>query len=165
MIYPNGRVGPCCVLGDERDDFGTLDPNERFDSLWNNQTYQAARSLFTGGTAPDLGCTRCSVPLSMDLQFVKSVNAILANAPDWVVATTAADPDAFFYEIDYVTLPCAAELRRIDANRLGPFPTIAAHLRNETGGDSGWQEDVHDILDLVTRPKARSWWNRVLCRA
>ncbi len=165
MIYPNGRVGPCCVTGNERDDFGSLDPAEPFGSLWNNQRYQSARSLYNGGTSSDLPCTRCGAPLSMDLQFVKSVNGILANAPDWVVATIAAEPDAFFYEIDCASMPCAAELRRIDATRLGPFPEIAARLRNDANGDSAWQEDVDGILDLVTRPKIKSWWDRVLCRA
>lgn len=62
-INANGSVSPCCGIWEERYDFGTL--GERgFAQVWNNQTFQAARTFMKTGVSPipDLICEKCPVP-------------------------------------------------------------------------------------------------------
>jgi len=45
-LHWNNRIGPCCLQFMARDDFGELGDND-FMSVWNNEKFQYARSLFS----------------------------------------------------------------------------------------------------------------------
>jgi radical SAM protein with 4Fe4S-binding SPASM domain len=57
VVNPDGGVAPCCVVYKESSDFGRL-PAEVM-SLWNNDNYQSARSLFSHRSAPRKQETIC----------------------------------------------------------------------------------------------------------
>lgn len=62
-INANGSVSPCCGIWEERYDFGMLDEHG-FVQVWNNRTFQAARTFMKTGISPipDLICEKCPVP-------------------------------------------------------------------------------------------------------
>jgi MoaA/NifB/PqqE/SkfB family radical SAM enzyme len=48
VVHPDGGVAPCCVVYKESSDFGRLPADPM--TLWNNDHYQSARSLFSPRT-------------------------------------------------------------------------------------------------------------------
>jgi hypothetical protein len=130
--------------------------------MWNNDKYRSGRGLPVGDADPDIACRRCTQKLSMDVQFAKTVNGILANAPDWVLAAIAAAPDAFLHEIDYGVWPCVNALTQIQPGELTPSREVLAKLRKDSAGSTAWHEHVRDILGLLTRGEKRPWWSSVL---
>ncbi len=63
-INPEGKAAPCCIVYDERYDFGDLF-TEPLGLLWNNASYRSARSLYTkriDTTANnDTVCSKCLI--------------------------------------------------------------------------------------------------------
>jgi radical SAM protein with 4Fe4S-binding SPASM domain len=63
-INPEGGVAPCCIIYDERYDFGDI-RNESLETLWNNKRYRSARSLYTTSKDPTarIGtvCHKCPI--------------------------------------------------------------------------------------------------------
>jgi MoaA/NifB/PqqE/SkfB family radical SAM enzyme len=57
VVHPDGGVAPCCVVYKESSDFGRLPADTM--SLWNNDHYQSARSLFSDRTARRQQATIC----------------------------------------------------------------------------------------------------------
>ena len=62
-VNPGGGVAPCCIVDNEKMDFGNL-TNETLDEMWNNEQYQSARAEFSSH-APSNGvatvCTGCKI--------------------------------------------------------------------------------------------------------
>ena len=59
-IHPGGAVAPCCVVYKEKDDFGNMFDTD-FSQIWNNESYQSARSLFSRKQKSSIKtvCNRC----------------------------------------------------------------------------------------------------------
>ena len=59
-VNPGGGVSPCCIVYDERYDFGNL-LKENLETLWNNDQFQSARRCQTGNndSRPETVCQRC----------------------------------------------------------------------------------------------------------
>ncbi|PJI09847.1 MULTISPECIES: radical SAM protein [Clostridium] len=106
MIFPDGRISPCCVSNDEPDDFGELSDNNSILNVRNNSKFIRARKMFKNNIVDkDLVCSRCLLPLSQDYQFRDTLKAVLLNAPEWVIKVISEDSDLFFYDIDYNISP------------------------------------------------------------
>ena len=61
VINPTGSISPCCVIANEKDDFGSVDDSIR--KVWNNKKYQGARQLFKNGKKTEnVICNRCPNP-------------------------------------------------------------------------------------------------------
>jgi radical SAM protein with 4Fe4S-binding SPASM domain len=70
VINWDGTVSPCCVFEGRNTELGTLD-GKGFSGVWNNEYYQAARSVFTSGgdkqKSVDTICARCrGMPVASD---------------------------------------------------------------------------------------------------
>jgi radical SAM protein with 4Fe4S-binding SPASM domain len=105
MMYPDGDIGPCCVTGDEKDDFGNIH-NKSFKDIWNNEKYQGARMYLQGlNTEHSLICKKCPVTRSQKYQFMNSLRTYLLNAPEWFLKIIASDPDRFIDPIDIELSP------------------------------------------------------------
>lgn len=60
-ISPVGSVSPCCIVVDEKDDFGLI--KESVNSIWNNQNYKNARQFFGNGVKiGNVICHKCPAP-------------------------------------------------------------------------------------------------------
>lgn len=110
MIYPDGGVAPCCMSEKLSDDFANVNkhPHAReqtFENLWNSYDFLMSRAMFARGQSHTSLCSRCPIPNSQYQQFVFTVQAILRNAPTWVLAILAAQPDRFFYRMDQAQSP------------------------------------------------------------
>lgn len=59
-LHWNNRIGPCCLQFMARDDFGEFGDDD-FMSVWNNEKFQYARSLFSGKrqTWQNIMCEHC----------------------------------------------------------------------------------------------------------
>lgn len=101
-LFPNGSVGPCCLSNEEPDDFGQLSEDIRFQDVWNNNLYREARSLWNNKNwdRTERVCARCPDSRAQDHQFRTTLQALLRNAPNWVLKVIAVDPERFFLEID-----------------------------------------------------------------
>ena len=101
-LFPNGSVGPCCLSNEEPDDFGKLSSDIEFKDIWNNALYREARSLWINKNwnKTERVCARCPDSNSQDYQFRTTLQALLRNAPDWVLKVIMADPELFFFDLD-----------------------------------------------------------------
>jgi MoaA/NifB/PqqE/SkfB family radical SAM enzyme len=106
-LFPNGSVGPCCVSNEEPDDFGKLSEDIRFKDVWNNPLYREARSLWNNKNWDNtkLICARCPNSQAQDYQFRTTLQALLRNAPDWVLKVLTTDPERFFFDLDHKLSP------------------------------------------------------------
>lgn len=106
-LFPNGSVGPCCLSNEEPDDFGKLSEDVEFKDVWNNPLYQEARSLWVNKNWDKTKrvCARCPDSNAQDHQFRTTLQALLRNAPDWVLKAILADPDRFFFRLDQKLSP------------------------------------------------------------
>lgn len=96
VIYPDGAVGPCCVINDQEGDLGEVILNQRsFLEIWNGESYQKIRRQEQGTV-----CSACPLPAAQYYQFRNTLKAILLNAPAWVLSSLANEPDRFFLPID-----------------------------------------------------------------
>ena len=61
-LNPLGAVAPCCVVWEEKDDFGNMLEND-FAEIWNNALYQSARAMFSTKKRPTVRtiCNRCMI--------------------------------------------------------------------------------------------------------
>lgn len=106
-LFPNGSVGPCCLSNEEPDDFGQLSEDTHFKEVWNNAMYRETRSLWKTqqwDTSKSV-CARCPDRRAQDYQFRTTVQALLRNAPDWVIKILASDSDRFFFALDRKLTP------------------------------------------------------------
>lgn len=111
ILYPNASIGPCCLSNEEADDFGKLSATTKFKDVWNNELYQEARALYNNGQWNEtrLVCARCPDSKARDYQFRTTLQALLRNAPDWVLRVIIADIDRFFFPIDKQLCPIELE--------------------------------------------------------
>ena len=116
MLYPNGSVGPCCVLNDEKDDFSHMDKHQDFNGCWNSDNFSKARDLFSSGSPSGTACDRCPMPAAQTYQFAQKLRGILRIAPDWALKVMDAAPDEFFMKIDHLLMP--QEIGSISSGRL-----------------------------------------------
>lgn len=69
-ISSDGGVAPCCMTFYKDDDFGTLEVGTGFRSVWNNDKYVRARSMFADDPLrispqhADVCCNRCLVTMA-----------------------------------------------------------------------------------------------------
>ncbi len=107
MYYPEGAVGPCCVVGHVQSDFGTFSEQGGYEHIWNGEAYQSARQSFKtpNRAAQSTVCQRCPLPAAQDQMFKNSLRAYLLNAPKWFLALVSADPERFFHPRDFALLP------------------------------------------------------------
>ncbi|KGF72920.1 hypothetical protein DO97_04285 [Neosynechococcus sphagnicola sy1] len=107
MYYPEGNVGPCCVVGNTETDFGSFSKEGGYEQIWNGDIYQSARQLFKTRdiSSPSTVCHSCPMPSAQDQMFKNSLRAYLLNAPEWFLAIVSADPDRFFHPHDPLLLP------------------------------------------------------------
>jgi radical SAM protein with 4Fe4S-binding SPASM domain len=59
----DGSIGPCCLQFKQEDDFGSINESS-FKSVWNNEKFVYARSLFAHkrkniANKQDVICNRC----------------------------------------------------------------------------------------------------------
>jgi MoaA/NifB/PqqE/SkfB family radical SAM enzyme len=110
-LFPNGAVGPCCLSNEEIDDFGLITANTDFRTVWNNELYQEARALYSNQqwNQTKLVCARCPDSKARDYQFRTTLQALLRNAPDWVLRVMIADINRFFFPIDKYLFPIELE--------------------------------------------------------
>ena len=63
-INPEGAVAPCCIISNEKYDFGDI-RQDTLDVLWNNERYRSARNLYTQRRDPTakIGtvCHKCPI--------------------------------------------------------------------------------------------------------
>ncbi len=106
-LFPNGSVGPCCLSNQEPDDFGTLSESKSFKDIWNNTLYKEARTLWTKNNwdKTERICSRCPETRAQDYQFRMTLQALLRNAPDWVLKILVAHPEQFFFDTDHKLSP------------------------------------------------------------
>lgn len=106
-LFPNGSVGPCCLSNNEPDDFGKLSEDRKFKDIWNNPLYREARSLWItkNWDKTERVCTRCPDSQAQDYQFRTTLQALLHNAPDWVLKVIITDPERFFFPLDQKLSP------------------------------------------------------------
>lgn len=58
-INPDGSLAPCCAVWESQDSFGDLTHMD-FSEIWNNESYQSARALFSKKKTPmKTVCNRC----------------------------------------------------------------------------------------------------------
>jgi pyruvate-formate lyase-activating enzyme len=144
MAYPDGRLGPCCVLSNADTDF--VDSVARYPSVadaFNSDKHVASRRMFVTGERAGTACDRCPSPTAQYYQFRAKVRAILRNAPDWAVKVMAADPDSFFFSEDRVLAPEVEVL--FSSPRLAKGarePGILARLRGFADRDSAEFADL-----------------------
>lgn len=167
MLYPDGPVGPCCVVGDDTFDFGKLDKGGDFSRLWNGEAYKAARTALLHAEEPsDLICTRCPCPPSKHYQFVPTFQGILFNAPDWVLKLLVSCPETFFFDLDRVLLmnPIGLLFSPRFAEEVGRFSPEEAEIhlaqgrqylnRREDQAGADWAHGLEGIFKPA-RPKKR----------
>jgi|694.fasta_scaffold29900_3 MoaA/NifB/PqqE/SkfB family radical SAM enzyme len=118
MIYPDQGVAPCCLKAGQEYDFGHLDQDTSFESVWNGDSYLGARELFNGRGNHALLCTTCPLPPSQDYQFRSQLRAILRNAPDWALKLLGDNADRFFWPVDHHLCPV----------EIGALPAAAAEI-------------------------------------
>jgi MoaA/NifB/PqqE/SkfB family radical SAM enzyme len=167
MIYPDGAHAPCCVLVNRGDDFGMLGPSTSFREVWNNRKFRDARRLFDGDrdAGKDLPCASCAQPRSLGGQFRNGFNGILLNAPDWAIFVLAADPDSFFFPVDYRLLPNIDRLVKVGRESNLSFPAVAKRLKRDAAGSTPWSQHAKSILNLLAaEPSPASWWRRLWTR-
>jgi sulfatase maturation enzyme AslB (radical SAM superfamily) len=128
MYYPDGHVGPCCVVGNTKWDFGSLETDGGYDQIWNGAKYQAARQVFKSQKRHPQAtiCHRCPLPAAQDQMFKNSLRAYLLNAPRWFLALVSADPERFFHPRDFALLP--REVHAIAAMKNEGLPLPSAVL-------------------------------------
>ena len=106
MLHPGGRVGPCCVSVNEKDDFvDSVDRFETYNAVFNSAGYAASREMFASGQDSGTVCQRCPQPKSQHYQFRMKLRAILRIAPEWVVGTLTEDPSNYFLPEDAILVP------------------------------------------------------------
>ncbi|MHC4618295.1 MAG: radical SAM protein [Planctomycetota bacterium] len=60
-INPDGTLAPCCAVWESRHSFGDL-AHADFSEIWNNDSYQSARALFSRKeTSTKTVCSRCNL--------------------------------------------------------------------------------------------------------
>jgi len=52
VLNPNGKVSPCCASAGDDTDFGEYTIKDGFFKVWNNPTFERARSLFSSSSPP-----------------------------------------------------------------------------------------------------------------
>jgi MoaA/NifB/PqqE/SkfB family radical SAM enzyme len=68
LVNADGSVSPCCVLWDQKHDFGRIIPGERnFADIWNNNKFRLSRAHFVSKNLPGLSevdtiCLDCIHP-------------------------------------------------------------------------------------------------------
>jgi len=73
-INPGGAVAPCCVVWEEKDDFGNL-KETNFSAIWNNRSYRSARGLFSKKhpcSPIKTPCNRCNLFAKAEIRLKKS---------------------------------------------------------------------------------------------
>jgi hypothetical protein len=111
MIYPDGRVGPCCVTNDDNTDFASsLNDYSGYAELFNSGKYIASRQMFSNGGQAGTICDTCPSPPAQHYQFRNKVRGILRNAPVWAIKVITSDPDKFFLPEDRILIPEVALL-------------------------------------------------------
>ena len=150
-LFPNGSVSPCCLSNEEADDFGIVSEDTTFSEVWNSDRYREARSLFVSQewSTTDRICARCPNRDAQDFQFRTTTQALLRNAPPWVLRILTADPDAFFYDVDRRL--CPLELGPIWAGTIelpGRFPEAEQWLASRS---SRWAEQLRSPAQVRSR--------------
>lgn len=60
-MNPDGTLAPCCAVWESKDSFCDLTHTD-FSAIWNNESYQSARALFSGKKSPvETVCNRCNL--------------------------------------------------------------------------------------------------------
>src|SRR5262249_52246764 len=131
-LFPNGSVGPCCVSNHEPDDFGRIDRHTTFSNIWNNDNFREARAMFARSAGSKLICARCPLPAARDYQFRTTLQAILRNAPGWVLGVLSRDLDRFFFDVDFAMSPTELEALHRASLELGPFDDAIERLASVT---------------------------------
>ncbi|WP_174302137.1 radical SAM/SPASM domain-containing protein [Caulobacter sp. S45] len=131
MFYPDGKLGPCCLVSKESTDFvQDLSAYPQVADAFNSDRHLASRAMFVTGEKGGTVCDACPTPSAQYYQFRMKLRAILRNAPDWAVKVMAAEPDTFFYPEDQVLAP---EVEALFAGRglgwLGGDAAILKRLR------------------------------------
>ncbi|MGR8934721.1 MAG: radical SAM protein [Gammaproteobacteria bacterium] len=122
MYYPQGHVGPCCVVGDTQTDFGSLALQSNFNQIWNGATYEAARKAVKGLKTPGIRtvCRSCPLPEAQYNMFKNTLKAYLLNAPEWFLAIVSSRPEVYFHPYDFKLI--SRELEEIERLRRDPLP-------------------------------------------
>jgi MoaA/NifB/PqqE/SkfB family radical SAM enzyme len=123
MYYADGHVGPCCVVGNQKTDFGSLEDAPGYQEIWNGAKYRSARNHFKDSKAPAVWtvCSRCPLPAAQTQMFKHTLQAYLLNAPEWFIGIVAAEPEQFFHPYDFELLPQeTTEIRAMGLSR----PTV-----------------------------------------
>jgi MoaA/NifB/PqqE/SkfB family radical SAM enzyme len=151
-LFPNGSVSPCCLSNEEPDDFGRLSDGAGFADVWNNDRYREARALWHDGrwSETQLVCARCPNRDAQDYQFRTTIQALLRNAPDWVLKVLARDPERFFFDVDFRLSPRELDpLRdgrvRVDAT----FPGVARLLTGCSGGRAASAQRMEFVRGVI----------------
>lgn len=106
MIYPDGRVGPCCIINDQERDFvQSVADYENYSEVYNSPMHVASRRSFVTGEKAGTACDTCPNPPAQHYQFRMKMRGILRNAPDWVVKILVRRPDHFFTPEDVQLIP------------------------------------------------------------
>ncbi|HTT79409.1 MAG TPA: radical SAM/SPASM domain-containing protein [Stellaceae bacterium] len=112
MIYPDGRVAPCCLPSSVDTDFvDSIGDYSTYTDLFNSEKHVASRELFTTGAKAGTVCDNCPNPGAQHYQFRMATRAVLRNAPDWVAKCLIANPDAFFFDDDSELVPEVRAIR------------------------------------------------------
>jgi hypothetical protein len=150
MAYPDGRLGPCCVLSNANTDF--VVSVARYPTVadaFNSDKHVASRRMFVTGERAATACDVCPNPGAQYYQFRTKLRAILRNAPDWAVRVMAADPDSFFFSEDRILAPEVNVLFSSPRLAKGPRePHILARLKGFADPDSA---EFADLLSSCQR--------------
>ena len=93
VVNWDGGYAPCCYLTDSSEDFGDV-KSDSIKTIWNNENYREARSLFKDGDVPfaHVGCVTCNVYL--DSQAAKKRGIVIPlstnghQLPDYSLPST-----------------------------------------------------------------------------
>lgn len=161
MFYPQGSVGPCCVVGNEESDFGRVGDGRDYASVWNNENYAAARRIFSADDAPPHEvCSRCHNPDAQDYMFRLSLQAYLLNAPNWFLRILATDPERFFFPVDFALIPqVLAAVREHCPGETEPVSnTEKQRLRDYLGENSLAWQTVRSVLERSSPAAGGEKW-------
>jgi MoaA/NifB/PqqE/SkfB family radical SAM enzyme len=111
MIYPDGRVGPCCVTNDDNTDFvSSISDYTDYSEVFNSPGHIASRQMLRHGGRAGTVCDICPNPGAQHYQFRNKIRGVLRNAPPWAIKIVISDLDRFFLPEDRLLIPEVALL-------------------------------------------------------
>jgi hypothetical protein len=154
MIYPDGRVAPCCLPSSQDTDFvDSVTDYGSYTGVFNSPKHVTSRELFTTGAKSGTVCDVCPNPGAQHYQFRMATRAVLRAAPDWVAKCLISNPDAFFLPEDAELVPEVRAIRQLGgAIDIDVDDRVISKLNNVGDECSGILLEGLGQKNLGTRP-------------